>query len=133
MSQDIIIKWVCKKCGYIQDGSQHVQGSLACPKCRGIQEFAFKCAKCGYLAYGEKDKEATYKRICPKCHPEMYPKKISKSELIKSKKVTALADEPKQYEPDYSYELWLQWYNKLNNADHEILREMGNDPFDPYR
>ena len=133
MNKDIIIKWVCKKCGYIQDGSQHISGSISCPKCKGIQEFAFKCAKCGYLVYGEKDKEAIYKRICPKCHPEMYPKKISKAELIKSKNVTTLADEPKRNEPDYSYELWLQWYNKLNNNDHEILRQRGDDPFDPYR
>lgn len=133
MNEEIIVKWVCKKCGYVQDGSQHRGGSLTCPKCGGIQEFGFKCAKCGYLAYGKKDEEATYKRICPKCHPENYPKKVSKAELIKSKNVTNLADEPKQSEVDYSYELWLQWYNKLNEADHEKLREMGRDPFDPYR
>lgn len=44
--------------------------------------------------------------------------------------VTYLSDQPNRKENEKK---WMEWYNKLDEADHEILRERGEDPYDPWR
>lgn len=116
------------------------QNDLICPDCKKRRSFGFKCTKCGYVAssyYGPK--------VCPRCHPELFTKeelswknpndpetkpKISQAEVIHNKKVTHYSDKPTG---NYSRETWLEWYSKLDEAGHEQLRDLGEDPYDPWR
>ena len=134
------IRLICTSCKRIWPrGYRSID--IRCPDCEGFRYHGFRCTKCGYAV-------ATYfgPRICPKCHPELFSEEelllsnpndiaskptISLSQKIRNSKVTNLSDEPKG--EDYTQELWMEWYNKLDEASHEKLRDMGNDPFDPWR
>jgi len=50
---------------------------------------------------------------------------------IRSSTVTHLSDEPTS--AGHSHALWDEWYSKLDEDDHETLRDQGRDPYDPWR
>ena len=132
-----IVCTTCKKLWVPQRGLNN----LTCPYCKKIRSFGFKCTKCGHVV-------ATYygSMICPKCHPELFTEeelswsnpndiaskpRVPLSQKIHNSTVTYLSDEPKG--ADYTQALWMEWYNKLDERDHEELRNRGEDPFDPWR
>lgn len=52
------------------------------------------------------------------------------TERIRHNTVTYLSDKPTG---KYSRELYDEWYRKLDKEDHETLRDLGEDPYDPWR
>jgi hypothetical protein len=44
--------------------------------------------------------------------------------------VTYLSDQPDRSKNEKK---WNEWYSKLDENEHEILRERGEDPYDPWR
>ncbi|MBQ6696152.1 MAG: hypothetical protein IJN16_05560 [Lachnospiraceae bacterium] len=68
--------------------------------------------------------------------PALAPKPMSAApktlaQRIHESEVTYLRDRPEG--ADFTRELYDEWYSKLDPDDHETLRDLGQDPYDPWR
>lgn len=140
----ILICTACKKAWKPEAKSY----TLDCPHCKYERRYGFRCTKCKNTYMPTEFKP----RICPDCHPELFAedavirknksvqgfKSISNSSVhetladkIHESKVTHLSDRPRG--DDYTRELYDEWWEKLDPDEHEKLRDLGEDPYDPWR
>ena len=153
--QECEIRVLCPGCKKVW--KPNVNGDIIeCPNCHTMRGYGFRCMKCN-RAYLPKRFEP---RICPDCHPELFieddttfvnskgvtpmsapkpalaPKPMSAApktlaQRIHESEVTYLRDRPEG--ADFTRELYDEWYSKLDPDDHETLRDLGQDPYDPWR